>query len=396
MQICSVKHNLEACEERAEELQRLLDLSRASDTQNRASVRTLQQQLRHHQDLLTDEEPSTNNNAAQSKSRQLAARESDEAVYRLVEDLAQLEERLHSLEMELIDEKRKKQQLELEVTALMQENKALQEQSADHHTMNFDPTLLHANSKSKGRAGLSLGEELLLSSDDFASTQWKDAWDNSGPMSLIGCAVGSHDAAANAAGVSTAATVATSTEESEEEESDHVPVYATKNKLINNQQRRHHHHHHDRNQQWQSGGTIIDNASSNNNNCYANVVNGQDGSISPSTSGENEDCYSSSSGFSEERKPATKLTHCSTQVNDGDLFSLPLPLCQLPCAYCCSLQKQRVNAGVIAKIVPCTVSVKQQQQHGQSVKVECNNDDGRKSDYKALFQQIFAVIQQNL
>ncbi len=44
----------------------------------------------------------------------------DEAVYRLVEDLAELEERLHAREMELIDERRKRQHLATELGAVRQ------------------------------------------------------------------------------------------------------------------------------------------------------------------------------------------------------------------------------------------------------------------------------------
>ena len=66
-----------------------------------------------------------------------------------------------------------------------QENELLRRSTPD--AADVAASALACNDDDKGRH-LSLGEELLLSSEDFASSQWREAWD-SGPMSLIGAVV---------------------------------------------------------------------------------------------------------------------------------------------------------------------------------------------------------------
>lgn len=191
-----MKASLESAEERCEELQRLLEASRASEAQVRAHLRMLQkqhqqlQQLQQQQshkdqrcesaDELQEVDPVEEcGSAAGSASGSLSPRpESDEAVCRLVEDMAEVEDRLHGLESEWIEEKRKRQALEAEVAALLQDNQRLQQQLIEASSGSFAlPAAI---------TSLSLSEELLISSGDFTSAQWRDAWDNSGPLSLIG------------------------------------------------------------------------------------------------------------------------------------------------------------------------------------------------------------------
>lgn len=166
--------NMEAAEERGDELQRLLDASRASESQSRCLLRSLQQQ--RQQRLLSadqDEEESV-----QQPARSNSQMEETMTVCRLVDDLAEVEERLHLMETDWMDEKRKRIQLEAEVMTLQQENQRQQQ------------SIISCGSSSPASlppASLSLSEELLISSaTDFSSAQWRDAWDNSGPLSLIG------------------------------------------------------------------------------------------------------------------------------------------------------------------------------------------------------------------
>jgi hypothetical protein len=214
-----LKTNMEAAEERGDELQRLLDASRAAESQSRCQLRLLQQQ-RHQQQqmLLMEEEEShpleeftavmgsssvhqehqlqasycTSSAASGNNSRRIQM-EDTMTVCRLVDDLAEVEERLHLMETDWMEEKRKRMQLETEVMALQQENQRLHEHSASGNSSSHsssasigcDPTSL-----SPAPASLSLSEELLISStNDFSSAQWRDAWDNSGPISLIGSGI---------------------------------------------------------------------------------------------------------------------------------------------------------------------------------------------------------------
>jgi len=220
-------------------------------------------------------------------------------VLRLVEDLAELEDRLHAMEKELIDEKRRRQQLELELVVLQQENKSVRQSGCDQSRAS--PSTPPPGVDSKGR-NLSLGEELLLSSDDFASSQWRDAWDNSGPMSLIG-----------------------------------------------------------------DSGLPDSGKAESSADCAH--------SISASQSVENEDSYSSSSGFSEEQRPVQAETarRC----------------CHLSCAYCIRLQQQPQQP-------QRTERAKFTQQPVDSCDADQPVTEEDESDYKALFREIFAVIKQNL
>ena len=215
---------MEAAEERGDELQRLLDASRAAESQSRCQLRLLQQQRHQQQQMLLMQEqeeshpleefaaamgsPSvhqehqlqssycTTSTASGNSSRRIQM-EDTMTVCRLVDDLAEVEERLHLMETDWMEEKRKRMQLETEVIALQQENQRLHEQStaasgntSSSHSggsasIGCDPTSL-----SPAPASLSLSEELLISSTtDFSSAQWRDAWDNSGPISLIGSGI---------------------------------------------------------------------------------------------------------------------------------------------------------------------------------------------------------------
>ncbi len=220
-----VKTNMEAAEERGDELQRLLDASRAAESQSRCQLRLLQQQRHQQQQMLLMQEQEeshpleeftavmgsssvhqehqlqasrchTPNTASGNNSRRIQM-EDTMTVCRLVDDLAEVEERLHLMETDWMEEKRKRMQLETEVMALQQENQRLHEHSAaasgnnssshgsSSASIGCDPTSL-----SPAPASLSLSEELLISSTtDFSSAQWRDAWDNSGPISLIGSGI---------------------------------------------------------------------------------------------------------------------------------------------------------------------------------------------------------------
>ncbi|XP_046457683.1 cerebellar degeneration-related protein 2-like isoform X1 [Daphnia pulex] len=219
----TLKTNMEAAEERGDELQRLLDASRAAESQSRCQLRLLQQQRHQQQQMLLmqeEEEEShpleeftavmgsssvhqehqlqasycTSSSAASGNNSRRIQMEDTMTVCRLVDDLAEVEERLHLMETDWMEEKRKRMQLETEVMALQQENQRLHEHSASGNnsshssssaSIGCDPTSL-----SPAPASLSLSEELLISStNDFSSAQWRDAWDNSGPISLIGSGI---------------------------------------------------------------------------------------------------------------------------------------------------------------------------------------------------------------
>ncbi|XP_057377866.1 cerebellar degeneration-related protein 2-like isoform X1 [Daphnia carinata] len=201
----TLKTNMEAAEERGDELQRLLDASRAAESQSRCQLRLLQQQRQQQQLLLMEEQnddvldefPSTaitsvhhenhfHSLPCHANSRKVQM-EDTMTVCRLVDDLAEVEERLHLMETDWMEEKRKRMQLEAEVIGLQQENQRLHQQ----------PSIMAGNLSSSASVGcdptslapvsLSLSEELLISSTtDFSSAQWRDAWDNSGSVSLIG------------------------------------------------------------------------------------------------------------------------------------------------------------------------------------------------------------------
>ena len=104
---------MEAAEERGDELQRMLDASRAAESQSRCLLRSLQSQQR--QNKLSDQEEE------ESVVTEEPARQEAMTVCRLVDDLAEVEERLHLVETEWKEEKRKRIQLEAELVHL-QEN----------------------------------------------------------------------------------------------------------------------------------------------------------------------------------------------------------------------------------------------------------------------------------
>ncbi|KAK4011352.1 hypothetical protein OUZ56_020468 [Daphnia magna] len=209
---CSLKTNMEAAEERGDELQRLLDASRAAESQSRCQLRLLQQQRQQQQLLLMEEQddddaeelPSTAIASASvhqqnpfhslqcstmtNNSRKVQM-EDTMTVCRLVDDLAEVEERLHLMETDWMEEKRKRMQLEAEVIGLQQENQRLHQQqsvmaSSGHLSSSAS---IGCDPASLAPVSLSLSEELLISSStDFSSAQWRDAWDNSGSVSLVG------------------------------------------------------------------------------------------------------------------------------------------------------------------------------------------------------------------
>jgi hypothetical protein len=218
-----LKTNMEAAEERGDELQRLLDASRAAESQSRCQLRLLQQQRHQQQQLLLIQEeeqchpleefatamgsisvhqenqihhPTSYCPTGGNQSRRIQM-EDTMTVCRLVDDLAEVEERLHLMETDWMEEKRKRMQLETEVMALQQENQRLHEQlttsasgSNSSHSSSSASIGCDPSSLSPAPASLSLSEELLISSTtDFSSAQWRDAWDNSGPISLIGAGI---------------------------------------------------------------------------------------------------------------------------------------------------------------------------------------------------------------
>lgn len=176
--------NMEAAEERGDELQRLLDASRAAESQSRCLLRSLQQQ--RQQQLVDHPDEETSVHEEEETTSGNGRIEETMTVCRLVDDLAEVEERLHLMETDWMDEKRKRMHLETEVMTLQQENQRLhQEQSiimSSCSSGGSNPASLPAV------VSLSLSEELLISTNtsDFSSAQWRDAWDNSGPLSLIG------------------------------------------------------------------------------------------------------------------------------------------------------------------------------------------------------------------
>ena len=218
-----LKTNMEAAEERGDELQRLLDASRAAESQSRCQLRLLQQQRHQQQQLLLIQEeeqchpleefatamgsisvhqenqihhPTSYCPTGGNQSRRIQM-EDTMTVCRLVDDLAEVEERLHLMETDWVEEKRKRMQLETEVMALQQENQRLHEQLTttsasgnSSHSSSSASIGCDTSSLSPAPASLSLSEELLISSTtDFSSAQWRDAWDNSGPISLIGAGI---------------------------------------------------------------------------------------------------------------------------------------------------------------------------------------------------------------
>lgn len=197
--IYRLKKNLEAAVERGDELQRLLDSSRAAEAHAKSLLRTLQQQQRQQQRLLEsteEDEPSSItassagdtpfsslNERSNSPSKAASADEaSTAAVCQLMDELGEAEERLHQMETDWMDEKKRRIHLESEVGALQQENHRLQQALA---SSSVAPSTSARSGSSCSTSlppvpSLSLSEELLISSE-FVS-----AWDQSGPMSLIG------------------------------------------------------------------------------------------------------------------------------------------------------------------------------------------------------------------
>jgi len=200
----TLKTNLEAAEERCEELQRLLDTSRSAEVQSRIHLRSVQKQQQKQQER---EQQKKEQQQQQQEHDQEQGPESYEGMEsheepcvsesamcrRLVEDMVLVEDRLHQLETEWLQEKGKRQHLETVVAGLHLENGNLQQQLAtsEESCRCALQALQHQQHvQQHGTAictSLSLSEELqFISSGDFTTSQWRDAWDNSGPLSLIG------------------------------------------------------------------------------------------------------------------------------------------------------------------------------------------------------------------
>jgi len=201
----ALKTNLEAAEERCEELQRLLDTSRSAEAQSRAHLRAMQklqqkqqqQQQEQEEQQLEQEEQAFESMEMQQDDCLLGGRPESELAMcrRLIEDMVQVEDRLQQLETEWFQEKSKRQHLETVVAGLHLENGNLQDQlaSAEESYRCAVQALQQQQQQQQQQQGtaictsLSLSEELqFISSGDFTTSQWRDAWDNSGPLSLIG------------------------------------------------------------------------------------------------------------------------------------------------------------------------------------------------------------------
>lgn len=188
-----LKRNLEAAEERGDELQRLLDASRASENQALSLLRSLQ--LQNQRNNAEVDETTIRPAAAPSSTSAnapLPPTPPSVNVSRLMEDLAEMEERLLTVESDWMEEKRKRMQLETEIVHLNRENHRLQEDSMailQSSSSGTNSSCAPSYAETSTAVSLSLSEELLLSSGDYVShttSQWNEAWDHSGPLSLIG------------------------------------------------------------------------------------------------------------------------------------------------------------------------------------------------------------------
>ena len=112
---CRLKTNLEAAEERCEELQRLLDTSRSAEAQSRAHLRAMQklqqkqqqQQQEQEEQQLEQEEQAFESMEMQQDDCLMGGRPESELAMcrRLIEDMVQVEDRLQQLETEWFQEK---------------------------------------------------------------------------------------------------------------------------------------------------------------------------------------------------------------------------------------------------------------------------------------------------
>lgn len=131
-----LKAHLEAAEERGDELQRLLDASRASEAQAKCQLRSFQQE-QHRQSLLaadnlstsfvSSETCTTSSSSCSNKKDHQSTRKKEEelaTVCRLVNDLAEVEERFHMMQSDWMEEKRKRMQLEAQLCQLENEHQS--------------------------------------------------------------------------------------------------------------------------------------------------------------------------------------------------------------------------------------------------------------------------------
>lgn len=178
---------MEAAEERGDELQRLLDASRTSENQALSMLRSLQ--LQNQRNSAEADETAIRPSSTPAKVP-LPPTPPSVNVSRLMEDLAEMEERLLTVESDWMEEKRKRMQLETDIVHLNRENHRLQEDSmAILQSSGTNSSCTASYAETSTAVSLSLSEELLLSSGDYVShttSQWNEAWDHSGPLSLIG------------------------------------------------------------------------------------------------------------------------------------------------------------------------------------------------------------------
>jgi len=210
---CRLKAHLEAAEERGDELQRLLDASRTSEAQAKCQLRSFQQEQHRQSVLAADAETittttTTTTTSSECSKRSEPTRKEEElaTVCRLVNDLAEVEERFHVMQSDWMEEKRKRMQLEAQLCQLENEHQSSIDynngscssgsggvsrrestisNSATHYLSSNSNSVMGHHHHLKTDRSLSLSEELI--SADFASGQWRDAWDDSHtPLSLIG------------------------------------------------------------------------------------------------------------------------------------------------------------------------------------------------------------------
>lgn len=181
-------------------MQRLLDASKASEAQALKLLRSLQQSRLVEAAAETSIPTNPINPQADVQQKDDDSKEdTTSTMCRLMEDLAEMEERLLTAESDWMEEKRKRMQLETELIHLNRENQRLQEEKErDSADMNSHSASSSPSSITAATANLSLSDELLLSSGDFSSSQWNEAWDNSGPLSLVGSVLTQNQGSRNA------------------------------------------------------------------------------------------------------------------------------------------------------------------------------------------------------
>jgi len=176
-------------------------------------LRSFQQEQHRQSVLAADAETittttTTTTTSSECSKRSEPTRKEEElaTVCRLVNDLAEVEERFHVMQSDWMEEKRKRMQLEAQLCQLENEHQSSIDynngscssgsgsvsrrestisNSATHYLSSNSNSVMGHHHHLKTDRSLSLSEELI--SADFASGQWRDAWDDSHtPLSLIG------------------------------------------------------------------------------------------------------------------------------------------------------------------------------------------------------------------